>query len=152
MLEQKPAKSEQFEEFLQMFRENAEPYIDEVLDLMDMDWEQFVEVFRTVGRIESIYDDDECAGFYWTEKRDRILHLHALILKEEFQRKGIGSRVLNRLLEENAEEIDSVELGVHHSNRKAKDLYEKFGFRTIKTLDDLDFSIMQKDIRGRTSD
>jgi ribosomal protein S18 acetylase RimI-like enzyme len=148
MLEQKPAKSEQFGEFLKMFRENAEPYIDDVLNLMNMDWDQFVEVFRTLGKIDCIYDGNECAGFYWTEKRDRILHLHALILKDEFQGRGIGSQVLDRLLEDCVGEIDSIELGVHHSNQKAKELYERFGFRTVQTLDDLDFSIMQKDIEG----
>lgn len=148
MLAQKPAEAEQFEEFLQMFRENAESYIDDVLDLMDMDWGQFVQIFRTLGRIDCVYDDDECAGFYWTEKRDRTLHLHALILKDEFQGKGIGSQVLDKLLEDCVGEIDSIELGVHHSNRKAKELYEKFGFRTIQTLNDLDFSIMQKNIEA----
>lgn len=152
MLEQKPARAEQFEEFLQMFRVNAEPYIDDVLDLMDMDWGQFVKIFSTLGQIESIYDGNECAGFCWTEKRDRTLHLHALILKDEFQGRGLGSQVLNKLLEEHVGEVDTVELGVHHSNRKAKELYEKFGFRTVKTLDDLDFTIMQKDIEASASD
>jgi ribosomal protein S18 acetylase RimI-like enzyme len=69
-----------------------------------------------------------------------------LILKDEFQGRGIGSEVLNSLVNECSGKIDSIELGIHHSNQRAKELYERFGFRTVQTLDDLDFSIMQKEI------
>jgi ribosomal protein S18 acetylase RimI-like enzyme len=151
MLTYEPADSEQYDEFLQMFREHTDPYIDDVLKLMDLNWERFVELFRTHGHVYGIWADRKCAGFYWIEERERILHIHALILNEEFQGMGIGGQTLKRLETEYMGKVDSIELGVHKSNNRAMGLYERSGFKTVKALEDLGFYVMQKDLRGRTS-
>ena len=42
------------------------------------------------------------------------------------------------------EQLDCIELGVHGSNIRVKKLYERVGYETVKTYDDLGFVVMQK--------
>jgi len=34
------------------------------------------------------YEDNKLVGLYWIEERERILHPHGLVLKEQFQGNG----------------------------------------------------------------
>lgn len=139
-----PALDEQYDEFLQLVRDEAGSYLERTLALMQMNWEDFTRLFRTVGHVYGIYSRGRLAGFCWVEQRDRVLHIHGLVLKSEFQGQGIGSAVLQTLESEYKGRVDTVELGVHRSNRRAKALYERLGYQSVRTLDDLGFEIMQK--------
>jgi len=125
-------------------RDEAHEYLQRTMELMQMTQEQFDHLFRTIGHVYGIYEGKRLAGFYWIEERERFLHLHALILKSEFQGRGIGSEVLNMLASEYKDTASSIELGVHELNERAIRLYEQQGFRTVKQLDDVKFRIMQK--------
>jgi ribosomal protein S18 acetylase RimI-like enzyme len=144
MLTVKPANPEQYDEFLQLMRESAADYLERTMELMQMSWDEFARLFRTVGQVYGVYDDERLAGFCWIEPRERILHLHGLILQTPFQGKGIGTRILEMLETEYAGQVDALELGVHASNARAKALYERVGFETVKTMEDLGFFVMQK--------
>jgi ribosomal protein S18 acetylase RimI-like enzyme len=96
------------------------------------------------GQVYGIYQDGQLAGFYWIEEREDTLHLHGLILKSEFQGQGIGSQVLAMLAASYRSRVKAIELGVHRSNERAIALYERTGFETARTLDDLGFLVMQK--------
>ncbi len=91
-----------------------------------------------------IYDGKQLAGFYWIEERENVLHLHALLLKRQFQGKGIGTQTLNMLVSKYMGTMRTIELGVHESNEGAIRVYERNGFKTVKQLDELKFRIMQK--------
>ncbi len=153
MLTYKPARAEQYDGFLQLMRNHAADYLERTMELMQMTWQQFDHLFRTVGQVYGIYEDDQLAGFYWIEERERILHLHGLVLKGQFQGKGIGTQVLKMLETEHRGSMDAIELGVHESNERARTLYGKLGYRTVKVLDNLGFCIMQKRLSdGPSSD
>lgn len=140
----KPAEDDQYPELLQLMREDAADYLQQSLELMQYTWDQFARLFRTVGKVYSIYQDSRLAGFYWTEERERTLHLHGLILKSGFQGQGIGTAVICMLADTCRGRMDAIELGVHQSNERAKKLYERLGFEVIKFRKDMGYYIMQK--------
>ena len=144
MLTYEPARVEQYDEFLQLMRNHTANYLERTMELMQMTWQQFVHLFRTVGQVYGIYEDDQLAGFYWIEEREKVLHLHGLVLTGQFQGEGIGTQVLKMLESMYRGSMDAIELGVHKCNEKARVLYERLGYETVKRLDDLGFYIMQK--------
>jgi ribosomal protein S18 acetylase RimI-like enzyme len=144
----KPAQAGQMDAFLEQMRAEMEPYFQQASQALGMDWEQFAGLFKTRGQVFGIYDADELAGYYWIEARDEILHLHALILGEAYQGKGMGTATLNHLVEEYRGALKAIELGVHKANERAKSLYEHFGFETVERMEDVGFTIMRKDLVG----
>jgi ribosomal protein S18 acetylase RimI-like enzyme len=144
MLTYAPPTPEQYDQFLQMMWEDGQDYMENTLRSMQMTWEEYTQVFRTRGEVQTIYQDDALAGFYWIEQRGDTLHLHGLILNSDYQGQGIGTAVLKLLAESYTGKVQIIELGVYQANTAAIRLYEKMGYRITKTLDDLNFYIMQK--------
>ena len=144
MLTFESASAEQYGECMQLMLDEAGGYLQGTLKLMQISMDEFNHLFRTVGTLHAIYDDKQLAGFYWIEAREKVLHLHALLLKQQFQGKGIGTRTLNMLASKYVGIMRTIELGVHESNEGAIRLYERNGFSTVKQLEDLRFRIMQK--------
>jgi ribosomal protein S18 acetylase RimI-like enzyme len=147
MLSYRAARTEDYDGFLDILHDQAAGYLEPTLRLMQMTWQEFAHQFRTVGQVYGIYRDGQLAGFYWIEERGDILHLHGLILKSEFQGQGIGTQVLTRLSTKYKERFTAIELGVHKSNVRAIALYERMGYETVKSLEDLGFFVMQKRLR-----
>jgi len=144
MLSYKLAEPDGYDELLELLRDQASDYLAHTLELMQMPWKEFSRLFKTVGQVYGIYEDGQLAGFYWIEERNRELHLHGLILKEALQGRSIGTQTLKKLAAEYGEKVAFIELGVHESNKGARKLYERLGYKTIEVLDDLSFHIMQK--------
>jgi ribosomal protein S18 acetylase RimI-like enzyme len=140
----KPASGEQYDLFLDLMRSQAADYLDRTMELMGMTQQDFAHLFRTVGQVYGVYEEGRLAGFYWIEEREEILHLHGLVLEGAAQGQGIGSRVLTMLETTYRDSMEAIELGVHESNERARRLYERLGYRTVKLLDDVGFFIMHK--------
>ncbi len=151
MLVYKQADANQYDELLQLMAVDSADYLQHSLELMKMTGDEFGKLFRTVGQCYVIYQDDCLAGFYWIEERGKTLHLHALILKREFQGEGIGTQVLQMLAEQFQVRADAIELGVHQSNECAKRLYHRLGFEVVKFREDLGYYIMQKHLTAQKS-
>jgi len=142
------AAPDQYDQFMIMMKEELDDYLEPSLEQVGLTWEEYGEVFRTVGDVCEINFDGAAVGFYWIELRAHVLHIHALILKPEFQNKGIGGAVLNILDENFRDRAKTMELGVHESNNGARALYERRGFKAVRKLDDIGFIIMQKPTSG----
>jgi ribosomal protein S18 acetylase RimI-like enzyme len=140
------ARPEQYDEFMRLMHDEAAGYLRGAMELLQMTQEEFDHLFRTLGHVYGIYEDEQLAGFYWIEERERVLHLHALILKSQFQGGGIGTRILSMLASGYKDTMNYIELGVHESNERAIRMYERQGFKTVKRLDDVKFCIMQKQL------
>ena len=152
MLTYKHASETDYAEFMKLVHADAGDYLEHAMKLMHMDWQKFEHLFRTVGEVCGIYRGDQLAGFYWIEHRGDVLHIHGLILKDQFQDQGVGTEVLDMLEERFAGEVKWMELAVHDSNLRAKQLYERLGYRTVRRLEDEGFDIMQKETgRGGAS-
>jgi len=139
------ARNEQYEELMALMMHEGD-YLTETLRLMKITEGEFDHLFRTIGRVYCIYSDMQLAGFYWVEEREKTLHLHAIIVKTEFQGKGTGTRILNNLTKQPNRSINMIELGVHESNLGAIRMYERNGFKTVERLDDVKFLIMRKQV------
>jgi len=64
MLEYLPAKTEQYGTFLQLTQDQASGYLEGTLELMNITWEEYSHLFRTIGQVYGIYTDGQAAGFF----------------------------------------------------------------------------------------
>lgn len=68
----------------------------------------------------------------WTDKRARIRHVttFAMSVNPEWQRQGIGKKLLEHFIEWVAQHktLEKIELHVHSDNEAAKALYKQVGF------------------------
>lgn len=133
----------QFEEFLFLIDIETAGYRDQTLQMMQLTWEEFIRLVRTVGQVYVVRHAQVPVGYVWIEKRERTLHLHGLFIKDEYQGRGYGKAVLRYLSEGYRGQVDVIELGVHQSNERARRLYEKTGFMTVKHLPEMGFEVMQ---------
>lgn len=145
-LRYQPARDEQIDEFLELLQTDAGSYLHPTLEMMGWSWAEFASRVRGVGRVYCVYCGDEKVGCYWIEERERVLHLHGIVVARAWQGQGIGTRVLAHLAEEYASRVDVIELGVHDSNPRAKALYEREGFHTVQVVPEVGFTIMQRQL------
>lgn len=141
------AKESQYDELFKMMLKYSSHYLQTAASKLNLSMEQFKESFKTVGKVYVMYLQREIAGFFWIEKRHDVLHIHALIIKEQFQGRGLGKQILNLIQDEYSSGARTLELGVHFSNDKAIKLYESFGFAKVKQFDDMGFIVMQKYVK-----
>ncbi len=140
----KPAEDEHYCELLRLMKDEAEEYLEQSLHILGIDWHEFSRLFRTAGSIGIIYCNGRIAGFCWTERRKRVLHIHGLVLGRSFQGRGLGARILEHIERRFKSDTDIIELGVHRSNERAISLYRKHGYTIVSELPEMGFYIMQK--------
>lgn len=85
--------------------------------------------------IAKIEPTDTLIGYIICHISDKTAHILNLSVKKEYQNLGVGSKLLEFLLNTLSQEgIQSVILEVRVSNKKAVYVYKKFGFFEIKLL------------------
>jgi ribosomal protein S18 acetylase RimI-like enzyme len=146
MITYQPATSAQYTEFLNLMFDHMADFVQITLNLLGISMDEFKSLVRTLGQVYSINQADKVAGYYWIEERAQELHLHGIVLKEEYQSKGIGSATIKMLEDQYKGQKDFIELGVHFSNKNALKLYRKLGFQIETTMEDLQFHIMRKQL------
>ncbi len=73
---------------------------------------------------------DKIIGYLFAEKREGSLYLFGLGVDKKYQSQGIGSMLVDDLLESiNPKDYENVDLFVHEDNIDAKNLYKKKGFK-----------------------
>jgi ribosomal protein S18 acetylase RimI-like enzyme len=148
MLTLEPAQNEQqFEELLLMIYNQQTAYLNPVLDLIELTWEQFGAYFRDTGTAYRICRTGNLLGVCWVLKRQDILDLLGLIVKPEYQGQGIGTQALAWLEKNYPAPIQAIELQVHVSNTRAKALYERLGYRVLSYSESTCFYTMRKVLR-----
>ena len=55
MITYKPARDEQYDEFLKLMRRTTDTDYEGVLELMEISWKEFAGSFRTLGKVYGIY-------------------------------------------------------------------------------------------------
>jgi ribosomal protein S18 acetylase RimI-like enzyme len=77
-----------------------------------------------------LQDTKQNIGFLWMNKEISTLWITAIVLKQEWQRRTVGSQVMTHLIEECKEDgIKTIELGVQQNNMVAMRFYTKLGFQ-----------------------
>ncbi|MEJ5228726.1 MAG: GNAT family N-acetyltransferase [Pseudothermotoga sp.] len=140
------AKECQYDSLFDSMMKYTSTYLQDVMNTLGVTVEEFKELFRKRGKVYVVYLQEQVVGFFWTEKRDETLHIHALIVEDEFQGRGFGRKILQEIEGQYSEGAKVLEIGVHLSNDRARKLYEDFGFVKVKELNDIGFMIMQKDL------
>ena len=74
------------------------------------------------------------------------MHLHGIVIREQYQGKGIGTRAMGWIAENYRGEKAFIELGVQRDNHRAISLYEKLGYRLAGEREELGFHILRKDL------
>lgn len=98
----------------------------------DEEWQasDFCEKFDpNAGSIINV--DSVDAGFWWVAERDDEIVLVSIRLLPEFQRRGIGTRLIRSLTENSDRPVRLKVLKVN----PARQLYERLGFSITRDLD-----------------
>jgi ribosomal protein S18 acetylase RimI-like enzyme len=71
-----------------------------------------------------------CLGTIYHNGKAKIMVLDSVFVEEESRGKGIGTKLLNCIINfAKGQGVESVELLVNHDNEAAKGLYKKLGFQ-----------------------
>jgi ribosomal protein S18 acetylase RimI-like enzyme len=144
MLTMEAANNEHYEELLDIVYSQGSAWLRPIIDLTDDTPNQFSQFFKTVGQVYRLCNNNFNVGMCWVEERGPILELKGIIIKEYYRGQGFGSQALQMLEQKYSGRVHWIELWVHRSNPRAKMLYERTGYKTIKEYNG--FFIMQKDL------
>jgi len=79
---------------------------------------------------------NECVGYAIGEKNNNFGVIISIALKKEWRRKGIGKRMVEKLLENFKKEgINIVFLHVREENKEAINFYQTLGFKIIELVE-----------------
>ena len=77
----------------------------------------------------SVEKTASCLCTLYNNGKANVLLIDSFQVKEEFRKKGYGTKLLNKVIDLARElKVDSVELVVNKDNKIAKRLYKKVGF------------------------
>ena len=77
----------------------------------------------------SIENIASCLCTFYNNGKADVMLIDDIQTKEEFRRKGYGTKLINKAISEAKKlKVDSVELVVNKDNKIAKRLYKKVGF------------------------
>ncbi|WP_339924844.1 GNAT family N-acetyltransferase [uncultured Cyclobacterium sp.] len=73
---------------------------------------------------------------YWGKQQDKAIYVHSLIVKEAYNGKGIGQRVLEEIgLKAKNEDCQYLRLDSDSKNPKLCKYYENLGFKKVGIID-----------------
>lgn len=116
------------ESFLQLMKKASKlftPPISEVIDIEEYSHKLYSRasfaVCWEVGKIKAF-------TAYYKNKEARQLYVSLICVAEDFQRRGLGRRMLDMLASLKKESFSSICLEVVKTNKKAYTFYKKYGF------------------------
>ena len=104
-------------------------------------------------KISKVYlKDDKIIGYISYQIMYERAELNYIFVKEEERKKGIASKMLEYMLNNLKEEcIETIDLEVNSLNKKAINLYQKCGFKTVnirkKYYNGIDGFLMLKEVK-----
>ncbi len=88
-----------------------------------------LELSKPSGICLAAIEGDDLLGYLVCSRYDRVWHLMNVAVTPERRRRGVASRLIERLVEEGGGELPFT-LEVRVSNREAIAMYERLGFRS----------------------
>lgn len=79
-----------------------------------------------------IVENDFIVGFVVLEKQDHNIHICSIGIHKQYQRLGLGTKLLTFI--KNKYKNDTISLNVHVENKKGIGCYEKNGFEKKKLI------------------
>ncbi len=104
-------------------------YITEIWG-WDQGWQEndFIKHFSP-GNITVVWEENKAIGYSQIEDQGNQIYIRMLLLLPNRQRKGIGSRLLNAVIEKAKAQSKGIALQVFKVNEQAKRFYEYHGFQ-----------------------
>ncbi len=95
----------------------------------DQEWQEndFVKHFSPEN-ITVVREENKAIGYSQIEDQGNQLYIRMLLLLPNHQRKGIGSRLLNAVIEKAKAQSKGIALQVFKINEQARRFYEHHGF------------------------
>jgi len=94
-----------------------------------------IQLPEYIRKFYVVVKENKIVGYIVCWLSDKAAHIYNISVKKEYQNRGIGSCLLEYLLEELKKDgFTTVVLEVRKSNSKAINLYKKFGFAEVKVL------------------
>ncbi len=96
----------------------------------DQEWQEndFTKHF-IYENITMVREESKAIGYSQIEDQGNQLYIRMLLLLPNYHRKGIGSRLLNAVIEKANEQSKVVALQVFKVNERAKGFYQYHGFK-----------------------
>ncbi|MHA2225506.1 MAG: GNAT family N-acetyltransferase [Candidatus Hodarchaeales archaeon] len=111
------------------------------------------DIMKNSKKVFVIQVNEESGGFLWVNEERNSLWITAIVLKEKFQRRRIGRKMMEFLIEESRKEgKEYVELGVQHNNPQALKFYSKFGFKQFDYLRTANTDLIRLQVKNFRSD
>ncbi|HZR31686.1 MAG TPA: ribosomal protein S18-alanine N-acetyltransferase [Terriglobales bacterium] len=93
---------------------------------------QYQQIFSAPGRLALVAESDAIEGFLVARQIGPEWELENIVVSSAAARRGRATRLITELLERaRAEHAEAIFLEVRESNRPARALYEKCGFRQV---------------------
>jgi len=136
-MELRNALPEDFNFILKLTRRNMEKIVTEE---WNADWEKdvepnFVNLWKSQGEKKIIEVDNRRIGYFWFEQHPekKEIFINSIQIAEQFQRKGLGTEVINWLLKEaRNRNLEFVRCVVQKNNLHASKFFEKNKFEFIE--------------------
>ena len=135
-MEIRNALPEDFEFILKLTRQNMERIVTKE---WNADWEtdvkpNFINACKAQGEKKIVEVDNRNVGYFWfgrhPEKKE--IFINSIQIEEQFQRKGLGTEIINWLLKEaRNHNLEFVRAVVQKNNAHAKGFFKKNGFKFI---------------------
>lgn len=96
--------------------------------------DEFFESDWNGATFEILMCNEVCCGYVSIEEKEKSIHIQELVIHPDFQNQGIGTKILQEVIEQAALRKIPVRLETLHSNQ-AINLYLRLGFYKIGLTD-----------------
>ena len=124
-----PATDHDFDFVYQLKKTAYKEYVEQVWGWDDTFQYKFHRESFAAGNTNIIYEGSKKIGSVDVKEGESNLFLSGLYILPEYQSKGIGSTIINELVQRAEAANKRLELEVLKVNVKAQKLYEKLGFK-----------------------
>lgn len=126
---------DKLEDMYQLSKVAMKEQVEEIFGPWDEDQQREMFFRSTHPNTHTLlYFQNRLIGYYWFTQTTEHTHLHRITLHPEIQGKGLGTRLLQKLMKESKEMQLPMQLRVFPSN-PAYRLYRRLGFKEFDRTD-----------------
>lgn len=127
----RPATADDFEFFFVLHKQSLGPYVDEVWGWDDDEQRAYLERNIALEQTRVIVVDDVDVGRLNVEDHDDEVFLGLIEITPNYQGRGIGTQLIQTLLDDAFARDKRVRLSVLQVNARAYQLYQRLGFTEV---------------------
>jgi ribosomal protein S18 acetylase RimI-like enzyme len=118
-----------------LHRAAMRPYVDATWGWDDAEQARMFDQNFDPASHEIVRLDGVDAGMLAVEETDEEIWLAVIEIHPRFQRRGLGTEIIQSVLDRGAAAGKPVTLRVLHTNPRARSLYERLGFQAFREIE-----------------